>query len=76
MIKTKKHANYIGNFRTPKLKRLINFLKSSGNTDETLFQAIKELDISCEICKQYHSPKTVVGLPMAPSPSMNVLQWT
>ena len=38
-------------FSHPIAERLINLLKSSGNTDETLFQSIKELDISCEICK-------------------------
>ena len=52
-----------------KAERLIDLLKSSGNTDETLFQAIKELDISFEICKRYRrpSPEPVVELPMAKS---------
>ena len=48
-IATKLHT--CRQFSHPRAERLINLLKSSGNTNETLFQAIKELDISCEICK-------------------------
>ena len=56
-------------FLHPKAEKLIYLLKSSGNTDETLFQAIKGLDISCKICKRCcrPSPEPVVGLPMARS---------
>ena len=52
-----------------KVEGLTDLLKSFGNTDETVFQSIEDLDISCEICTRYRrpGPGPVVGLPMAKS---------
>ena len=40
----------------PKSSRLIDLIKTSGITDSTFLDSVKELNQSCEICLCYKKP--------------------
>ena len=54
-------------FGHPKSSRLINLIQTSGITDSTFLDSVKELDQSCEICLRYKKPnlRPTVGFSMA-----------
>ena len=54
-------------FCHPSARRLIQLVKSSGNEDKELIEAIDEVSISCDSCKRYKKtiPGPVVTFPLA-----------
>ena len=54
-------------FGHPKSSILIDLIKTSGITDSTFLDSVKELDQSCEIYLRYKKPNSgpIVGFPLA-----------
>ena len=53
-------------FAHPKPDKLITLLRNAGSDDDELFNVIKDLERSCEVCIRYRrsNPRPVVALPM------------
>ena len=62
-IAVKLHRQFVH----PKPDKLITLQRNVGSDDDELFNVIKDLERSCEVCIRYRrsNPRPVVGLPMA-----------